>query len=238
MTPKTTLVFIGPTLPRDEVAARLPDATICPPAAVGDILHASRRRGVRRIAIVDGYFERMAAVWHKEILIALERGIAVWGASSMGAMRAAELAPFGMIGVGVIARGYATGRLVADDEVAIAHLPGEFGYRAISDALVNLRHGLAAARRAGIIGQATHDNLVVLAQHTFYRERTWARLVEDGLAAGLPRRQLAALAAWPKPDRKAADARLLLGRLARDRGQRSVGIRVPRTWALRQLAAL
>src|SRR5688572_11448701 len=133
----TTLIYIGPTLPADEVQRALPAAMLMPPAAVGDILRASRMRGVRRIAIVDGYFERMAAVWHKEILVALERGIMVYGAASMGALRAAELAQFGMIGVGLIYRGYARGALVADDEVAVAHLPGEYGYRAVSDALVN-----------------------------------------------------------------------------------------------------
>ena len=86
-----TLVYIGPTLPADEVRARLPSATVLGPAAVGDILRATRKRGVKRIALVDGYFERMAAVWHKEILVALERGIAVYGAASMGALRAAAL---------------------------------------------------------------------------------------------------------------------------------------------------
>ena len=89
----------------------------------------------------------MAAVWHKEILLALERGIEVWGAASMGALRAAELAPFGMRGVGAIYRAFARGALVADDEVAVAHLPAAQGYRAVSDALVNLRDGLAP--RAG-----------------------------------------------------------------------------------------
>ena len=91
---------------------------------------ALREAASRRIAIIDGYFERMAAVWHKEILLALERGIAVWGAASMGALRAAELAPFGMIGVGAIYRAFARGALDADDEVAVAHLPAEHGYRA------------------------------------------------------------------------------------------------------------
>ena len=144
----TTLVYIGPTLPADEVAARLPGARVLPPVAVGDVLRAARDRRVRRIAIVDGYFERMAAVWHKEILVALARGIAVWGAASMGALRAAELAPYGMIGVGAIYRAYRRGELVADDEVAVAHLPAERGYRAISDALVDIRFALARAPRS------------------------------------------------------------------------------------------
>jgi hypothetical protein len=228
----TTIVFVGPTLAAAEVARRLPEATIAPPVSVGDVLRLARRRGVRRIAIIDGYFERMAAVWHKEILVALERGIAVWGAASMGALRAAELAPFGMVGVGTIYRAFARGTLEADDEVAVAHLPAEYGYRATSDALVNLRDGLA---RAPMLSARSRAALVALAGARFYRERSWAQLDADARAAGLPRRQLDALAAWPKPDRKAADARLLLARLARDRGHRPPAIHVPRTWALRQL---
>ncbi|MDQ3335404.1 MAG: TfuA-like protein [Myxococcota bacterium] len=231
----TTLVFVGPTLTAAEAQARLPDAKILPPIAVGDLLRLINRRGLRRIAIIDGYFERMAAVWHKEILRAIEKGIAVWGASSMGALRAAELAPFGMIGVGTIYQAFARGTLVADDEVAVAHLPEEYGYRATSDALVNLRDGIA---RAPMLSNATRAKLVELARVRFYRERSWVRLIADARAAGLPAKQLDGLAAWPKPDRKADDARLLLKRLARDRGARPKPIRVPRTWALRQLEAI
>ena len=229
----TAVVFVGPTLAAAEVAARLPGAMVRPPVAVGEILALSRRRGVTQIAIIDGYFERMAAVWHKELLLAIERGIAVWGAASMGALRAAELAPFGMRGVGAIYRGFVSGALVADDEVAVAHLPAEYGYRATSDALVNLRDGIA---RAPMLSARTRAALVELARGRFYRERSWDALLQDARAAGLPARQLAGLAAWPKPDRKAADARLLLRRLGTRRSP-PAALRVPRTWALRQLEA-
>jgi len=230
---RTTLVFAGPTLAAAEIAARLPGAVVMPPVAVGEILTLARRRGVAQIAIIDGYFERMAAVWHKEILIAIERGITVWGAASMGALRAAELAPFGMHGVGAIYRGFASGALTADDEVAVAHLPAAYGYRATSDALVNLRDGIA---RAPMLTARTRAQLVELARARFYRERSWDALIGDARAAGLPRRAIDALAAWPKPDRKAADARLLLRRLGRPPPV-TRPLRVPRTWALRQLEA-
>jgi hypothetical protein len=231
----TTLVYIGPTLPADEALRLLPSATVLPPAAVGDILRAARKRGVTRIALVDGYFERMAAVWHKEILVALAKGIAVYGAASMGALRAAELAPFGMIGVGAIYRDYVRGTLVRDDEVAVAHLPAEQGYRAVSDALVNIRYGLARALKAAIISSHVHDALLLAARERFYRERSWAQLIADGRAARLP---VDKLAAWPKPDRKADDARLMLRRLRNTRAVLARKIRVPRTWALRQLESL
>jgi hypothetical protein len=259
----STLVFVGPTLPAAEVAARLPGARVLPPVAVGDVLTLLRpRRGVRQIAIIDGAFEHMAAVWHKEILLAIERGITVWGAASMGALRAAELAAFGMRGVGGIYRDFASGALTADDEVAVAHLPAAYGFRATSEALVNLRHGIA---RAPMLSDRVRARLVDLARARFYRERSWEALIRDARTAGLPRRAIDALAAWPKPDRKAADARLLLRRLAaaprsasppaRSRSRTAHDLRarrdphtshafrdlrdlrVPRTWALRQLEA-
>ncbi len=231
MTRTRTIVFVGPTL--HEVA--LPNAEIRPPVAVGDVLALARDRRVARIAIIDGYFEGMAAVWHKEILHAIEAGIEVWGAASMGALRAAELARYGMRGVGTIYRAFARGTLVADDEVAVAHLPAAQGYRAVSDALVNLRDGLATAQKRGLVAARTAEALVELARGRFYRERSWAQLVADGRAAHLPSAQLDRLAAWEKPDRKAADARLLVARLRRTRYAKPARIATPRTWAIRQL---
>jgi len=227
-----TIIFVGPTLTAEEARARLPGAIIRPPAAAGEILDlALARTRPARIALIDGYFERMAAVWHKELLLAQERGIAIYGAASMGALRAAELAPFGMIGVGKIFQAFKRGELVADDEVAVAHLPAAQGYRPISDALVNLRFGLARA-------PITAGPLIELARARFYRERSWKRLVEDARAANLPTAKLEAWLRTPPPDQKATDARALLARLARDSHSPRRRIRVPQTWALRQLIAI
>ncbi|MEO6773519.1 MAG: TfuA-like protein, partial [Kofleriaceae bacterium] len=227
-----TIVFVGPTLSAAEVRARLPGAIVRPPAAVGEILDlALARARPARIALIDGYFERMAAVWHKELLLAVERGITVFGAASMGALRAAELARFGMIGVGAIYRAFARGQLDADDEVAVAHLPAAQGYRATSEALVNIRFALARAPLAGA-------RYIALARARFYRERSWAQLVTDARAAGLATAKLEAWLRTPPPDQKASDARALLACLARDVRRSRAKVRVPRTWALRQLIAI
>ena len=101
-------------------------------------------------------------------------------------------------------------------------------FRATSDALVNLRFGLARACTLRLIDARTRDALVELARGWFYRERSWARLFAE--ARGL---DVTALAAWPKPDRKADDARLVLRRIDH---RRPPQLRVPRTWALRQLS--
>src|SRR4029434_6356953 len=79
------------------------------------------RAAPRVIAIIDGTFESRAAIWHKEILLALARGVSVFGASSMGALRGAELAVCGMIGVGRIFEAYRDGLYTDDDEVAVLH---------------------------------------------------------------------------------------------------------------------
>ncbi|HTL32168.1 MAG TPA: TfuA domain-containing protein [Kofleriaceae bacterium] len=203
----------------------LPAAVVRPPAAVGDILRAAHDKRVARIAIIDGYFERMAAVWHKEILIALERGIEAWGAASMGALRAAELEGFGMRGVGEIFKLYKRSVITADDEVAVAHLPAEYGYRAVSDALVNIRWSLAVATDEGLIDPKLAARLLIEAKATFYRDRVWKKLAPE----------------LPLIDLKAADARLLLQKLRRSgkAPRRKIpGLRVPRTWALRQLERL
>src|SRR5215471_16759549 len=96
----TTYLFVGPTLARTELGA-LCEFICLPPAAQGDVYHLARSRP-RAIGIIDGYFDGMPAVWHKEILWALTQGIHVFGSASMGALRAAELHEFGMRGIGRI----------------------------------------------------------------------------------------------------------------------------------------
>ncbi len=120
-------VFLGPTLAEKDAKAEL-DAVYLPPASAGDVYRLWRRRP-RVIGIVDGYFDRVPAVWHKEIMWTMERGVHVFGGASMGALRAAELETFGMRGVGWVYRAFRKGTLDRDDEVAVRHGAAEDGYR-------------------------------------------------------------------------------------------------------------
>src|SRR5262245_60226636 len=113
------IVFLGPTLSREEAERELP-ALYLPPAEQGDVYRAAVEKPPA-ILIIDGRFDQVPAVAHKEILWAMSEGIHVFGVSSMGALRAAELHPFGMEGVGAVFEAYRDGALVADDEVAVAH---------------------------------------------------------------------------------------------------------------------
>ncbi|WP_411196226.1 TfuA-like protein, partial [Rhizobium sp.] len=115
------VIFAGPSLPDAESLAG-EAIRVLPPAMQGDVL-AQLERGANVIGLIDGGFEYAAPVRHKEILHALSLGVAVFGAASMGALRAAECHPFGMIGIGRIFEDYRTGRLVDDAAVALMHAP-------------------------------------------------------------------------------------------------------------------
>ena len=212
------VVFLGPTMPVEDAATLLP-ADYFPPASRGDVYGAARTRPWA-IGIVDGYFHRVPSVLHKEILWAIAQGIQVYGAASMGALRAAELERFGMTGVGTIFEEFRDGILTDDDEVAVAHGPAEAAYLVGSEAMVNIRATLAAAARAGIITAALGDRLTGISKDTFYPRRTWERLLEDAEAGGVAPGELRLLAAWlprGRIDRKRLDAVAMLRRIAADR---------------------
>ncbi|MEO3429002.1 TfuA-like protein [Pelagibius sp. CAU 1746] len=219
-----TAVFLGPSLPRAE-AEKILDADYRPPVRQGDIYRLVQQRRPQAIAVIDGYFQDVPSVWHKEILWALDQGIPVYGAASMGALRAAELQRHGMIGVGKIYEAYRVGTYAPydselfedDDEVAVIHGPAELAYPALSDAMVDLRETLAAAARDGIIGQDLRDGLVAAFKRRFYRERSFAALPEVMDELEVEPAVAAALTAWLPQGRisqKRADARALLEALS------------------------
>lgn len=166
------VVFLGPSLPPGEARRTLP-ARYLPPARCGDVLRI-RRLKPRAIALIDGLFETTAAVWHKEILLALEDGIAVLGASSMGALRAAELEPYGMTGVGAIFEAFRDGVYTDDDDVALLHGSASAGYPAYSEPMVNIRATVTAAVDMRVIDRASGDHLLRCAKSIFYQERSLA----------------------------------------------------------------
>lgn len=210
----TAYVFAGPTLPHSEIEG-LCDAVCLPPAAQGDVYRAAQNRP-RVIGIIDGYFEGVPSVWHKEILWAMSQGIHVLGSASMGALRAAELADFGMAGVGEIFQAYRDGRLQDDDEVAVLHGPAETGYLALSEAMVNIRATLGRAREERVIASATGTLLEELAKSLYYPDRSWDTILVHPRAGALPGAERDALRAWlpdGRVDAKRADARAMLAEM-------------------------
>ncbi|MGE0119671.1 MAG: TfuA-like protein [Dongiaceae bacterium] len=187
-------IFTGPTLPPAEAAGIL-KAEYLPPAAIGDVYKAARTRPWA-IGIIDGFFEATPSVWHKEVLWAMAEGIHVFGASSMGALRAAELADFGMVGVGAIFQAYRDGTLEDDDEVAVVHGPPELGYVQLNEAMVNIRATIGKAAEDGVLSATTAKALIGIAKALYYKQRNYERLLAEAAARRLPAEELARLKAW------------------------------------------
>jgi hypothetical protein len=180
------LIFLGPSLDLETARGILSDAIYLPPLRQADLLSAMDRYRPSAIGVIDGYFMQDLSVWHKEILLALQRGITVYGASSMGALRAAEMAPYGMRGIGRVYEGFANGSLTDDDEVALAHSPAELGYARLSEPMVNVRATLAAALEREVIPASAHDIATQAAKAIYFTERNAPRLAAAWRGAGLP----------------------------------------------------
>jgi hypothetical protein len=204
LVPSDLAVFLGPSLPGAE-ARRIAPCRVLPPARAGDVLALLPERPLA-IALVDGLFDSTPSVWHRELLAALDAGIAVFGAASMGALRAAELDRHGVVGVGRIYRWYRDGVVDDDSEVALLHGAAEHGYRALTVPLVAVRATAEAARSEGLLSPAGEQALVRAGARIAYVDRTWPRVLA---AARLPERARERLRAFlPRaPDPKAEDAR-------------------------------
>ena len=206
------VIFVGPTLSLEE-AGEVLDAFYLPPAGQSDVLSAIHRYNPSIIGIIDGVFHQSLAVWHKEILFALSRGIRVFGASSMGALRAAETKRYGMIGVGEVYRRYVDGELEDDDEVALSHTSAESGFRALSEAMVNLRATFQAAAASGVVSWDVHNRLINIAKSMYFPQRTLPNIFRQAEVDGIGRASLDALRAFLVTgfvDIKKEDALLLL----------------------------
>jgi hypothetical protein len=203
-------VFIGPTLPRDEVRDLLPGVTVRPPVRHGDLLALDPAPG-DRVLLVDGLFHQVAPVRHREVLALLARGVVVAGSSSMGALRAAELGAFGMRGVGRVFEMYRDGAVTADDEVAVVYGPAEDGYPQLSRPLVDVRHSLDRAVAAGVLGRPEAAGLLEAVRLLPYRLRVRPAIERAARAArpGAAERWVDWARTHPV-DLKADDARLLL----------------------------
>lgn len=205
------ILFAGPSLAGVPISSRN-GIEVRPPVQQGDVYLATLEQP-SAIGIIDGYFEGVPSVWHKEILWAMSQKVAVLGASSMGALRAAELDTFGMIGIGSIYKAYRDGQLEDDDEVALAHGPKELGYNALSVAMVNVRATCEAAEQAGVLSHAQAELLVARAKAQFFKIRTWDSILQGLNLQDAPQDVCQRLRAWienHEVDQKGEDARVLL----------------------------
>jgi hypothetical protein len=205
------LVFLGPTL-APSLAREICTAEIRGPAAMGDITRAVSD-GATTIVLIDGVFESGPSVWHKEILWALSRGVGVVGAASMGALRAAELYQFGMLGHGEVFKSFTNGELHDDDEVAVLHGPAETGYMPLSDAMVDIRDAVRSALAEDVFTPNEAATIISFAKTEYFKTRNIKCAIQTGLKDTRSVEEIKEILAWftRRPmSAKARDATSLL----------------------------
>ncbi|WJV53223.1 TfuA-like protein [Prodigiosinella aquatilis] len=155
-------LFIGPS--SYAIQLDIPsNMKVMPPAKRGDIENLMVEYPPGTVVLVDGTYHSYPAVSHAEIRTAIEAGWTFWGLSSMGAIRAVELAPVGMKGYGEVYRMFSGNDDLPDDYVALIH-GNEAPYIPISEPLVHIDFFLKDLVKEKII---THEVYVELLQYLF-----------------------------------------------------------------------
>ncbi|MEE0935926.1 MAG: TfuA-related McrA-glycine thioamidation protein [Methanobrevibacter sp.] len=171
------IIYTGLSLPFDEAKEILDssegvEVIYKRPIKRGD-LSLALRENPDIIAIIDGVFHQSSAVGHKEILNVIKNGVKVYGASSMGALRASELDTLGMTGTGYVYNQYASGEVDSDDDVAVM-LDSET-LEALSEPLINMKYVFTNALAENIITEEEKEELLAIAKQTYYPKRNYAQ---------------------------------------------------------------
>jgi ribosomal protein S12 methylthiotransferase accessory factor len=199
------VVFVGPSLRAKDLGS-LPDGLdVRPPIARGDLPRVVAD-GVRQVAIIDGEFFQRLAVSPREVLAALDAGCRVVGGASMGALRAAELAPFGMEGVGQVFEWFRDGTVTRDDDVAVSYAYDEGDYRLLTVPYVNVKWLMQLAARDGWLDAAARRRISGAARRQHWECRTWRSIAHAARLSGEELVELLRQAARPENDRKRQDA--------------------------------
>lgn len=182
-----THIFAGPSAGVDwEVWNRTQCFELRPPAVRNEIRALVEQRPAGTIILADGAFDREYAVSHREIMFAMNEGWTVFGVSSMGAIRAADLRFNGMIGRGSAFK-YLVAENAPDDHLAVVH-EARPPFRVLAESLFDVRAILASratAEEATVIGEYVND-----VAHWWFCDRTPELLLRHlGRMVGLRRAQ-------------------------------------------------
>src|SRR5687767_7453415 len=172
------VIFLGPSLSHEK-ARKVFDADYRPPAKKGDFLRLAADPNVKMVGFVDGVFLQDYPPTPIEVYqLARKKGVLLVGAASLGALRAVELEKFGMVGIGKIFQLYKTGKVNADDEVAVT-FASEGDYQLQSEAMIDIRYNLYLAHKKGVINEKAKSMLVRLAKEIYFPHRKYTYILEE-----------------------------------------------------------
>lgn len=120
-----TIYFVGPSL-YGAMPEPLKNELWEGPARQGDVLRLYLYHLPKTIVLIDGYLRRDFPTWVKELCYIMVDGCRFVGASSIGAIRAAELWRYGAIGIGEIFESYKSGKTEDEAWVLLEFHPKTF----------------------------------------------------------------------------------------------------------------
>jgi TfuA protein len=172
------IIFLGPSLSHEK-ARKIFQADFRGPAKKGDLLRVSSIiDDTTIVGLVDALFLQDYPPSPIEVYqLMLNKNIQLFGAASLGALRAVELEKFGMIGIGKIFELYKKGKLTADDEVAVTFIEGE--HQLQSEAMIDIRFNLFLAYKSGIINVITKKTLAKIAKSIYFPYRNYTNIIDQ-----------------------------------------------------------
>jgi len=172
------IVFLGPSL-SIEKARKIINAEFLPPAKKGDFIKLSLTSEKKIIILIDGVFLQDYPPTPIEVFqVVNKNNFQVYGASSLGALRAVELEKFGMNGYGRVFELFKKDIINSDDEVAVTF---DNSYNLLSEAMIDIRYNLFLAFKKGIIDKETKQLITRTAKKIYFPFRSYENIVKKSI---------------------------------------------------------
>ena len=172
------IVFLGPSL-SIEKARKIINAEFLPPAKKGDFIKLSLTSEKKVIILIDGVFLQDYPPTPIEVFqVVNKNNFQVYGASSLGALRAVELEKFGMNGYGRVFELFKKDIINSDDEVAVTF---DNSYNLLSEAMIDIRYNLFLAFKKGIIDKETKQLITRTAKKIYFPFRSYENIVKKSI---------------------------------------------------------
>lgn len=169
------IIFLGPSLQINK-AKKIINADFRPPAKKGDFINLNLLSEKREIVLIDGVFLQEYPPTPIEVFQVINnKNFKVYGASSIGALRAVELEKFGMKGIGKIFELFKKNIVNSDDEIAVTF---DSDYNLLSEAMIDIRYNIFLGWRKGIIDKETKQIMIKLAKRIYFPFRTYENIIK------------------------------------------------------------
>ncbi len=169
------IIFAGPSISNfKDFRKKYKNFLFFPPLKHADLISNVEYYEPDIVGIIDDYSGMLESVWHNEILYVIEKGIKVFGAGAIGAIRAAELNKFGMQGVGTVYKFYKSNQIASDVEV-VSVFDEKNNFNRITIPLINIRFTLKSIN----IPKELSDKILSIAKNIYWKKRTKDKLLEE-----------------------------------------------------------